>query len=227
MLNRKTIGKLDCCFSKEASSEVLLLQPVGPQELGTLEEEVPRIREAAQAPFDFCAFAVSDWNTALSPWAAPAAFGDEPFAGGAEETLRRLTEALPALAAQRRVILGGYSLAGLFSLWAASRTDAFRAVAAASPSVWFPGWAAYAEAHPIRAEAVYLSLGDREERTRNPVMAAVGPNVRALDACLEASPFCRAHTLEWNRGGHFSDPLGRTVRAFCWALAHCGAAKSE
>ena len=66
---------------------------------------------------------------------------------------------------------GGYSMAGLFSLWAAYQTDAFAGVAAASPSIWFPDFLQYMKEHDIRTESVYLSLGDREEKTRNPVMA--------------------------------------------------------
>lgn len=41
--------------------------------------------------------------------------------------------------------LGGYSLAGLFSLWAAYQTNLFAGIAAASPSVWFPGFLDYAK----------------------------------------------------------------------------------
>ena len=59
-------------------------------------------------------------------------------------------------------------MAGLFSLWAAYQTDAFGGVAAASPSIWFPDFLQYMKEHDIRTESVYLSLGDREEKTRNP-----------------------------------------------------------
>ena len=65
-------------------------------------------------------------------------------------------------------------MAGLFSLWAAYQTDAFAGVAAASPSIWFPDFLQYMKEHDIRTESVYLSLGDREEKTRNPVMTTVG-----------------------------------------------------
>lgn len=59
-------------------------------------------------------------------------------------------------------------MAGLFSLWAAYQTDTFAGVAAASPSIWFPDFLQYMKEHDIRTESVYLSLGDREEKTRNP-----------------------------------------------------------
>jgi hypothetical protein len=109
--------------------------------------------------------------------------------------------------------IGGYSLAGLFALWAAIRTDVFSSVAAASPSVWFPGWMEYVKENPIQAKAVFLSLGDREERAKNPLMATVGDCIREQYALLQAD---HSVTLEWNPGNHFQDSEKRTARAFCW-----------
>ena len=74
----------------------------------------------------------------------------------------------------------------------------------------------FEQQHPIQAQHIYLSLGDREERTRNATMAAVGDNIRALHSRLaERSKDC---TLEWNNGGHFKDADLRTARAFRWAM---------
>ena len=115
-----------------------------------------------------------------------------------------------------KVIFGGYSLAGLFALWAATQTSALYGVAAASPSVWFPGWPAYKAAHPIQTQHVYLSLGDREEHSKNQTMAAVGDNIRALHTALaQCGKDC---ALEWNAGGHFKDAGLRTARAFAWVM---------
>ena len=115
-----------------------------------------------------------------------------------------------------KIILGGYSLAGLFALWASTQTDLFYGVAAASPSVWFPGWMEFEPQHPIQAQHVYLSLGDKEERTKNTIMAAVGDNIRTLHSRLtERGADC---TLEWNSGGHFKDADLRTAKAFRWVM---------
>jgi len=112
------------------------------------------------------------------------------------------------------VILGGYSLAALFALWAGYESTRFSGIAAASPSVWFPGWLDYAKARTPRAERIYLSLGDAEPQTRNRVMATVGDCIREMDALLAGHP----HTLEWNPGNHFKDADLRTAKAFLWCL---------
>jgi len=198
--------------------EILFLQPVDAGE--TLPPE--SMRECG-VPFVLASFEVKDWNRDLSPWEAPPVFGKSPFGGGASDTLAFLTERLlPELRARLwlrddvRLCVGGYSLAGLFALWAASRTEIFDAVAAASPSVWFPGWLDYCRENPLHTQNVYLSLGDREERTKNPVMARVGDCIREMEALLRSD---HTVTLEWNPGGHFQDPAGRTARAFCRAAA--------
>jgi enterochelin esterase-like enzyme len=99
-------------------------------------------------------------------------FGTEGFGTGAADTLRFVQESFVpfvvkhyAAASDVPVVLGGYSLAGLFSLWSAYQTDMFAAVAAVSPSVWFPKWDEYAGKHAVQTERIYLSLGKREEKT--------------------------------------------------------------
>ena len=68
----------------------------------------------------------------------------------------------------------------------------------------------------IRTEKVYLSLGDREEKTRNPVMATVGDRVREAHELLkERNVNC---ILEWNNGNHFMDADIRTAKAFTWVM---------
>jgi hypothetical protein len=74
----------------------------------------------------------------------------------------------------------------------------------------------FEQQHPIQAQRVYLSLGDKEEHTKNTVMATVGDNIRILHSRLaERGTDC---TLEWNSGGHFKDADLRTARAFQWVM---------
>ena len=211
-----------CRIYGEPHAEYLLLQMTGEHELQSMESEVTAIAQSAHR-FLFAAIPVESWNDALSPWEAPAVWGTQGFGGNAMDTLRFLTEQVIPTLKQRfalpenvRIILGGCSLAGLFALWTSTQTALFSGVAAASPSVWFPGWMEFEQQHPIQAQRIYLSLGDREERTRNATMAAVGDNIRALHRELAGrSKDC---TLEWNNGGHFKDADLRTARAFRWAM---------
>ena len=196
----------------EASA--VLIQMVDDHDSGLMESEIAGIRSLTDRDFCLLAVPVANWNRDLSPWEAPPVFGKEGFGDGAARTL----EEVLAFCGDRdkTYILGGYSLAGLFALWAACRTDVFSAVAAASPSVWFPGFIDYLKAHEMKASRVYLSLGDREERTRNPVMASVGDRIRETAGLLQASGV--QTVLEWNPGNHFVDSDRRMAKAFAWAM---------
>ena len=211
-----------CHIYGTASAEYLLLQMVDEHDLAGMEREVEAIHRQTAQPFLLAAVQVENWNDDLSPWPAPPVWGKQGFGGRAGNTLAWLEQAVPGIRQQYsikedcKVILGGYSLAGLFALWAATQTNALYGTAAASPSVWFPGWPEYEAAHPIQAQRVYLSLGDREEHTKNQPMAAVGDNIRALHSTLtRCGRDCR---LEWNAGGHFKDADLRTARAFAWVM---------
>ena len=216
------IGSRPCRIYGEAHAEYLLLQMTGEHELQSMDDEVAAIAQSNRK-YLFAAIPAESWNDALSPWEAPAVWGKQGFGGKAGDTLRFLTEQVIPTLEQRyplpknvKIILGGYSLAGLFALWASTQTDLFYGIAAASPSVWFPGWMEFEQQHPMQAQHVYLSLGDKEERTKNTVMAAVGDGIRALHSRLTArSTDC---TLEWNSGGHFKDADLRTAKAFRWAM---------
>lgn len=218
-----TVGGRNCVVFSGAAPRAILIQPADKYDLRGLETQIALIEQRCGGDFLFAAVPIQDWNRELSPWEAPAVFGKENFGGGAGETLDAVEQTLlPALLEEYRlpeqlpVILGGYSLAGLFSLWSSCRSDRFSAIAAASPSVWFPDWIEYATTNRIRAAHVYLSLGDREERTKNPVMATVGTCIQTqLQILREGGIDC---ILEWNQGNHFKDPEKRTAAAFSWCM---------
>ncbi len=200
-------------YGNRASSSVLI-QMADDHDLSVIESEVDAITERAGDDFHLIALKVNDWNRDLSPWNAPPVFGDEAFGDGAEETLLSVLAELNDPG--KKYYIGGYSLAGLFALWAAFQTDRFEGVAAASPSIWFTGFVDYMRNNSIHSRKVYLSLGDREEKTRNPVMASVGKCIRAgYEILREKGTAC---TLEWNKGNHFNDADIRTAAAFAWVL---------
>ena len=207
----------------DPAADTLLIQMVDDHDLEVIEKEAAHIKELTGGQ-NFClkAVRVNSWNTDLSPWPAPAVFGDEDFGEGASRTLEiLLREIIPEILSENeKIYLGGYSLAGLFALWAGYQTDFFEGIAAASPSIWFPGFTDYMRANTLQAGAVYLSLGDREERTKNPFMSQVGNAIRDGYAVLRnAGINC---TLEWNKGNHFKNPDLRTAKAFAWLMTQTG-----
>lgn len=194
---------------------VILVQAVDDHDMEVIDSEIEQICQLTGKDFGLRAIKVNDWNRDLSPWEAPPVFGKEPFGGEAEETLESVLALIEGYH-DKKFYIGGYSLAALFALWAATKTDIFEGVAAASPSVWFPGFSEYLETAEIKTKSVYLSLGDREEKTRNQVMARVGDCIRAAETQIANKGIpC---TLEWNEGNHFRDADIRTAKGFAWVL---------
>ena len=217
------IGGRECLLYNEGEEpKVLLIQTLGAQERGCIDSEVDMISKATSTSFVMVAFAIGDWEVELTPWHDPAVSKRQAVGEHAGETLRYITgELIPSLHqeyGELPIVLGGYSLGGLFSLWSGSESDRFAAIAAMSPSVWITGWLDYARQHPVKAHYVYLSLGDREEHTRNKAIAQVGNNIRWEHEHLKQTLDPNHTTLEWNTGNHFVDGARRTAKGFSWCI---------
>ena len=201
----------------------LLIQPVDENDMEVLDKQIEIVSNQVKEAFLMIAFQVKDWNKKLSPWNMPAVLGKEDFGDGAKETLFFLEKVLLTSVHKKykldeniKTILGGYSLAGLFSLWSAYQTKRFDAIVAASPSVWFQNWIEYASEHKPLTDIIYLSLGDKEEKTKNKVMRTVGEAIRTQEDILKKQEI--ETTLEWNEGGHFQNSEIRLARGFCWCI---------
>lgn len=192
------------------------------------------------------------WEENFSPWCAPRVFAKGPnFGNGAQKTLDVLdNQVIPWAESDLNEppayrVLVGYSLAGLFSLWAGvtqagvspqvacdSQHDApatpqlstpaatFQRIGAVSGSFWFPGLLDYVD-QQLRRGAVslthaYLSLGDREARTPNPQIMHVQENAELLAAKLRDAGI--TSTFELNRGNHFQNVDGRIQKALNWLV---------
>jgi len=164
-----------------------------------------------------------DWNNDLSPWPAPRAYrGGAAFGGGAPAYLRQLTgEILPRAEAELGLVppwrgIAGYSMAGLFALYALFAADLFSRAASMSGSLWYDGFAEYLEGRrpPRLPGRVYLSLGEKESLSRSPRLAAVGSCTRRAAALFEGwGVDCR---FESSPGGHFDDVARRTAAGIGW-----------
>ncbi len=166
-----------------------------------------------------------DWNHDMAPWAVPPISKEDtactPGADAylkllSEEILPRAEEDLPGEPAWRG--LTGYSLAGLFAIYAIYHTDLFSRIGSMSGSLWFPGFPEYAMEHEMvrRPDHIYLSLGDLESRAGNAFLRPVQPNTEKLAAWFQS---LQIDTLfELNPGNHFIDPVQRTARGIHWLL---------
>ena len=71
-------------------AKVVLIQPVGDHDLPEIENEVMEIGKLVNEDFQFIAVKVDSWNQELTPWKAPAVFGNENFGDGAWQTLKEI-----------------------------------------------------------------------------------------------------------------------------------------
>ena len=191
------------------------------------------------------------WEENFSPWCAPRVFAKGPnFGDGAQKTLDTLiNQAIPWAESELSEppayrALVGYSLAGLFSLWAGvspqlsdaaatqvargvargSQLDApattFQRIGAVSGSFWFPSLLDYVDQQlsggAVGLTHAYLSLGDREARTPNPQIMHVRENAELLASELENAGI--TSTFELNRGNHFQNVEGRMQKALNWLV---------
>ena len=180
----------------------------------------PQVAEQLKA-YDINLLVISklDWDRDLSPWLAPGLEKKaRPFPGGADEYLKHLTEEI--LPHARKYVLGkpaytatvGYSLAGLFSLYALYKCDDFDRAACVSGSMWFRGFTDFVKTHEFMhpVQRIYISLGDREAKNRNPILKTVLSHTEAVAEHLRT--VCDDVTFEMNPGFHFTDPPGRTMK---------------
>ena len=198
--------------------------------LNTFAREGQEVFEATQVagspPFTLVVISGLDWNHDMTPWDSPAAFKKgEPFTGGADGYLRLLVEEiipeaekeLPEPPAWRGI--AGYSLAGLFALYAIYQTDVFSRVGCMSGSLWFPGFKEYIFSHEpkSRPDCIYFSLGDKEAKTRNPVLKTVQENTEEIQTFYQNKGIDTV--LQLNPGNHFVRGIERTVVGIQWLLS--------
>ena len=174
-------------------------------------------------PFSLFVYEAPDWDAAFSPWEAD--LSGRHFAGKAAETLSFLTkEALPFIREQLPCVSEffpiGYSLAGLFSLWAAYESDVFAGAASCSGSLWYPGWEEFARENQVKApdSRIYLSLGGKEKNSPDPVMATIENKTKLQAKILQLDKHVVRSTMEMNSGGHFADAGKRLAKAIRWLL---------
>ena len=183
------------------------------------------LQELGVPDLNLCSIGRLTWDHDMTPWYAPPLSADDtPCTGGADAYLLELTqEILPHVLEMTEgsppfTAIAGYSLAGLFALYALYHTDAFDRAASMSGSLWFPDFVPYAKEHAFRKnpDKLYLSLGDKEASTRNPVLKTVQENTEELVAHYREQGI--ATDYELNPGNHFKDAALRTAKGIAAIL---------
>ena len=176
--------------------------------------EIPPIFSNDEA----CSGGADAYLTKLTDEIMPAVYGAASIAGAAGGTTLAgdwvsCSASSDGIKTPGRVFLAGYSLAGLFAVYAAYRTDLFSGIISASGSLWYPDIMEFIKSHQIshNINSVYLSLGDKERRTRNPLLAQVEDNTIEVERYLCAQGINTIY--ESNPGNHYRDAELRVARA--------------
>ena len=170
-------------------------------------------------------FKVNDWDNELSPWESKS-IKNEYFKGEGPKTLNYIkNEFLPYFEKKfpeiknKPKIIGGYSLSGLFSLYAFYSTDLFIGVGGISPSLWFENWNEFIHKNEIKNNGsyVYLSLGDIEEKN-NEGDLSIGCKVRDFYEIISKDKNVKDCIYEINEGDHLDNVDYKIAKGFAWLL---------
>ncbi len=205
--------------SKEPMPLVILLS--GEYEEETLHEIremlLYQIDKGNCQAFIIAGFGPIDWERDYSPWYLERNNG-RIFQGKADETLDFMKNTLLPELHKNFFLNGevypvGYSLGGLTSLYAHCSIG-FTGCGSCSGALWFPGWLKFLEDH-LPSGKVYLSLGGKEEKTKDSLMCQVGIMTQKTKDLIAKSTEV---TYFKEPGGHFKQVPQRIGRAILWLL---------
>ncbi len=145
---------------------------------------------------------INDWQDELS------------FSSKAGKTLLHTIKTIKQKNASLKCYVSGYSLAGLFSLYAMHELDLQGAVCV-SGSLWKEGWLDYLKNHSVKNKKIYLSLGSKEHKTRNVLMKNVLKNTLETYEMYQKENQC---IFEKNVGNHFFQSEERMMKGWNYIL---------
>ena len=169
----------------------------------------------------FVSIKVEDWNRYLSPYRAENPFrkGDY-FSGEADTLLASICNELISIVEKDEEVkeryLVGYSMGGLFSLYAGTINNTWKGVGSVSGSLWYLSYDEYISSHPLLTEKVYLSLRRKEKESRNKVLRTVEEKTNIIYETIKSEGIeC---TFRLQEGGHFQDEEKRIRDAVSYLL---------
>lgn len=169
-----------------------------------------------------------DWNSDLSPWKMDKVlFFEDDFQGNGDIYLDELvSDIIPKIVNYlesnnikvNRYILSGYSLAGLFALYASYKVDLFTDVVSASGSLWFRNFDKFVTYNKISKSVknAYFSIGNKEYKTKHPVLSITLDRIMFVKDSLSSQGVNTY--FEENPGNHFVDSTIRLIKGIRWVL---------
>jgi len=170
-----------------------------------------------------------DWNNEMTPWYSKKInkYGED-FLGKADEYIQvLLNEIIPEIKKYieenlnvkiKNYTIAGYSLAGLFAVYLSYKTDIFSRIVSASSSFWFPKFVDFVKENRISStvEKIYFSLGNKESKVKNQILASVEENTKELEEIYQSKGIKTIY--EENEGNHFKDASLRMAKGIKWIL---------
>lgn len=204
-------------YLNNINSKNILVQCIDEHDESLINKEIELIKKYSSSDFCLITIKIDDWFNDLSPWKMKGVFKNIKFGNGADKLIKFIEEnILNKYDSSYSFYIGGYSLAGLFSLYSVYKLKNIKGVAACSPSLWFKNFKEYILNNKINTSLIYLSLGDKEEFSKNEIMKEIGNDIRYINnyyLSINLDSY-----LEMNKGNHFVDNEIRMAKGFSYLL---------
>ncbi len=190
------------------------------------DEQASDLFSLLQERFTIVLIQGNDWENDFTPYPHPKVFhGGHDFGGKADVYLTDLVQNIVPKAEQKLGftpnirILAGYSLAGLFALYAGMKRSLFNAICCCSGSLWYPDFLSRLSllTPPKTLKQAYFSIGERESKNHNPYLS------QAETCMIQARDYLASQGVKTifqrESGGHFEPSAPRLARGLAWILS--------
>ena len=187
-----------------------------------------KCREIGVKEFILVSIGNINWNNDLTPWASSSLYkGGTEYLGYADNYLVEIeNDIIPKIEEYILNILNkkisyyaiaGYSLGGLFALYAGFKTNRFKRIASISGSLWYPNFNNYVINNKLsnNIDKIYFSLGNKENKSKNEILSKVKDKTMEIYKYVSKSI---NSAYEENEGNHFKDEVLRIVKGIKWIL---------
>lgn len=219
--------RVSLIYEKGAQGPIIICCGMKEQEVQA--DQIANQLEENLDAFLFIYYMAENWDDDYSPWKGTNPFNKAIFGGKAINTLQWMENGLLRLLETNyaswmengKIFLAGYSLAGLFSLWTCFQCNLFSGIACCSGSLWYENMVDFVQENELTHDMrIYMSLGDREAKTKNPVLSLVDDCTGKIECLLKEKTINSGNVFfEWNKGGHFQGSSDRIVKGILWLLS--------